>query len=42
MTGYSATTSPILSLDGSKVAFIQSNGTNAYLVVVKAGSGGGN
>jgi hypothetical protein len=40
MTGYSATTSPTLSLDGSKVAFIQSNGTNAYLVVVKWASGG--
>ena len=38
--GYSVTTSPILSLDGSKVAFIQSNGTNADLVVVKLAPGG--
>ena len=40
LAGYSATTSPVLSLDGSKVAFIQSNGTNAYLVVVKWAAGG--
>jgi hypothetical protein len=40
MTGYSATTSPILSEDGTKVAFIQSNGSSAYLVVLKFGSGG--
>jgi hypothetical protein len=35
LTGYSVTTSPVLSVDGKKVAFIQSNGTSAYLVVVK-------
>jgi hypothetical protein len=39
--GYSVTTSPILAwLDGSKVAFIQSNGTAAQLVVVKWAAGG--
>ena len=34
-TGYAVTTSPILSLDGTKVAFVQSNGTSAQLVVLK-------
>jgi hypothetical protein len=41
LTGYAATTSPVLSLDGSKVAFIQSNGTNSYLIVVDVASAGG-
>jgi hypothetical protein len=34
-SGYSATTSPILSLDGTQVAFIESNGTTAELVLLK-------
>jgi len=34
-TGTTVTTSPIISPDGTKVAFIQSNGTNASLVIVK-------
>jgi hypothetical protein len=39
-TGYSVTTSPVISPDGTKVAFIQSNGTAAQLVVVKWAAGG--
>jgi hypothetical protein len=34
-TGYAVSTSPVLSLDGTKVAFVQSNGSAAELVVVK-------
>lgn len=34
-TTYAVTTSPILSSDGTKVAFIQSNGSAAQLVVLK-------
>ena len=33
-TGYSVTTSPVLSLDGTKGAFIQTNGSGAQLVVL--------
>jgi hypothetical protein len=41
-TGYSVTTSPILEwLDGTKVAFIQSNGSAAQLVVVNFGGAPG-
>ncbi len=39
-TGYSVTTSPVLSADGTKVAFIESNGSNAYLIVVRWATGG--
>lgn len=35
LVGYAVATSPIISLDGTKIAFIQSNGTVSYLVVVK-------
>ena len=34
-TGGTITTSPIISVDGSQVAFIQSNGTTASLVLLK-------
>jgi hypothetical protein len=34
-TGSAVTTSPVLSLDGTQVAFIQSNGTTASLVLLK-------
>jgi hypothetical protein len=34
-TGSTVTTSPILSLDGTQVAFAQSNGTSASLVILK-------
>ncbi len=34
-TGYSVTTSPIISLDGTQVAFIESNGSTASLVLIK-------
>jgi hypothetical protein len=34
-TGYTVTTSPTLSYDGSKIAFVQSNGTASELVVLK-------
>ena len=34
-TGATISTSPIISLDGSQVAFIQSNGTTASLVLLK-------
>ena len=34
-TGYTATTSPTLSYDGTKVAFVQSNGSASQLVVLK-------
>jgi hypothetical protein len=37
-TGYAVTTSPVLSLDGTKVIFVQSNGTSAELVVLKVPS----
>jgi hypothetical protein len=40
LSGYAVTSSPVISPDGTKVAFIQSNGTNSYLVVVKWGTGG--
>jgi hypothetical protein len=33
--GYAVTTSPILSEDGTEVIFVQSNGTNSQLVVLK-------
>ena len=39
-TGYSVTTSPIISQDGHEVAFVQSNGTGAQLVVLKWATGG--
>ena len=32
---YAVTTSPILSLDGKQVAFMESNGTTANLVILK-------
>ena len=32
---YAVTTSPIISLDGSQIAFIESNGTTASLVLIK-------
>ena len=34
-TGYAVTTSPVMSLDGTQVAFVQSNGTTAELVLLK-------
>jgi len=34
-TGYTVTTSPIISVNGTEVAFIQSNGTSSDLVVLK-------
>jgi hypothetical protein len=34
-TGGAVTTSPVLSLDGSQVAYVQSNGTTASLVLLK-------
>ena len=34
-TGYAVTTSPTISFDGSQVAFIQSNGATASLVLLK-------
>ncbi len=40
-TGFKATTSPVISLDGSQVAFIQSNGTTASLVLLKMAASGG-
>jgi hypothetical protein len=40
-TGFKATTSPVISLDGSQVAFVQSNGTTASLVLLKVASSGG-
>lgn len=33
--GFAVSTSPVLSLDGTQVAFIQSNGTSAELVLLK-------
>ena len=39
--GQSVTTSPIVSADGTQVAFIQSNGTTASLVVLKWAPGTG-
>jgi hypothetical protein len=41
-TGGTATLSPVISLKGDQVAYIQSEGTNAYLVILTplAGSGG--
>ena len=39
-SGYSVTTSPAVSVDGSKVVFVQSNGIQAQLVVVKWAAGG--
>ena len=33
-TGYAITTSPVMSLDGTQIAFIQSNGTSAQLVLL--------
>ena len=36
-TGYSVTTSPVISLDGKQVAFIESNGTAASLVLDQMG-----
>ncbi len=40
-TGGTVTTSPIISVDGTQVAFIQSNGTTAYLVLLKWAAGTG-
>jgi hypothetical protein len=40
-TGFKATTSPVLSLDGSQVAFVQSNGTTASVVLLKMAASGG-
>ena len=34
-TGYTVTTSPVVSLDGTQVAFVQDNGTQAQLVILK-------
>ena len=34
-TGFSVTTSPVLSFDGTQVAFVESNGTTANLVLLK-------
>jgi len=39
-TGGAVTTSPVLSLDGSQVAYMQSNGTTASLVLLKWAAGG--
>ncbi len=39
-SGYTATTSPTISLDGTQVAFVQTNGTTASLVLLKMASGG--
>ena len=39
-TGGTATTSPVLSLDGTQLAFIQVSGTTAALVVLKPAAGG--
>ena len=39
-TGDAATTSPVLSLDGSQAAYMQSNGTSASLVLLKWAAGG--
>jgi hypothetical protein len=39
-TGGAVTTSPVLSLDGSQVAYVQSNGTTASLVLLKWAAGG--
>lgn len=40
-TGYKVTTSPVLSYDGTKVAFIQTTSTAAQLVVLKFSASGG-
>ena len=39
-TGGAVTTSPVLSLDGSQVAYMQSNGSTASLVLLKWAAGG--
>ena len=39
--GYRATTSPTISLDGTQVAFVQTNGTTASLVLLKMAASGG-
>ena len=38
--GYSVTTSPVLSWDGTQVAFMESNGASAELVILKVAAGG--
>ncbi len=40
-SGYTATTSPTISLDGTQVAFVQTNGTTASLVLLKMTASGG-
>jgi hypothetical protein len=40
-TGYTANTSPVMPLDGSQVAFVQTNGTTAELVLLKMAASGG-
>jgi hypothetical protein len=40
-TGSMATTSPTISLDGTQVAFVQTNGTTASLVLLKMAASGG-
>jgi len=40
-TGSKATTSPVLSWDGNQVAFVQTNGTTASLVLLKMAASGG-
>ncbi len=40
-TGSTATTSPTISLDGTQVAFVQTNGTTASLVLLKMAASGG-
>lgn len=39
-TGETATTSPVVSQDGTQIAFVQTNGTTASLVLFKMGAGG--
>jgi hypothetical protein len=40
-TGYTAKTSPVISIDGTQVAFVQTNGTTASLVLLKMTASGG-
>ena len=40
-SGSTATTSPTISLDGTQVAFVQTNGTTASLVLLKMAASGG-
>lgn len=39
--GYTASTSPVLSIDGTQVAFVQGNGTLSQLVLLKMANSGG-